>query len=135
MEQRVIVRSLTFKGLKAKKIEMELTNVYGDEALQISIVTNWRTRFLQRRTELGDDPRSGRPIDSDLTQGIAEIIRERPFLSCKILCKHLRVSKETCLRILHEKLGLKKFIFDGFYTNSPRTEHESLMSCHVTSFS
>jgi hypothetical protein len=44
---------LTLKGLKAKEIEMELTNVHGDEALQISAVRKWRIRFLQGRTELG----------------------------------------------------------------------------------
>jgi hypothetical protein len=31
------------------------------------------------------------------------------FLSCKISCRYLRVSKETYHRILLEKLGLKKF--------------------------
>jgi hypothetical protein len=46
---------------------------------------------------------------SDLTQVIAELIWECPFLSCKILCRYHRVSQETCLRILHEKLGFKKF--------------------------
>jgi hypothetical protein len=67
MEQRAVVRSFTFKGLKVKKIEMELTNVYGDEALHISVVKNWRTRFLQGRTKLENDPRSERSTDSDLT--------------------------------------------------------------------
>jgi hypothetical protein len=31
-----VVRFLTLKGLKAKEIEMELTTMYGNEALQIS---------------------------------------------------------------------------------------------------
>jgi hypothetical protein len=61
-------------GLKAKEIETELTSVYGDEALQSSAVKKWRTRFLQGRTELGDSPRSGRAVNSDLTQVIAELI-------------------------------------------------------------
>jgi hypothetical protein len=33
---------LTLKGFKAKKIEMEFTSAYRDEALQISAVKNWR---------------------------------------------------------------------------------------------
>jgi hypothetical protein len=56
MEQRAVVRLLTFKGFKAKEIEMELTSMYSDEALQIFTVKKWRTRFLQGRTEFGDDP-------------------------------------------------------------------------------
>jgi hypothetical protein len=80
MEQRTVVRFLILKGLNAKEIEMEFTSVYDDEALQISAVKNWGTRFLQARTELGDDPRSERLANSDLTQVIAELIRESPFL-------------------------------------------------------
>jgi hypothetical protein len=100
---------LTLTDLKAEELEIELRIVYGDEALRISAMKKWRTPFLQGRTELGDDPRSGRLTNSDLTQMIIELIQEGPFLSYKILCRHLRVSKETCLRILHEKLGLIKF--------------------------
>jgi hypothetical protein len=38
MEQRAIVRFLTLTGLKAQEIEMELTSMYRDKALQISAV-------------------------------------------------------------------------------------------------
>jgi hypothetical protein len=50
MEQRQIVRFFTLKSLKAKEIEMELTSMYGDEALSISAMKKWRTYFLQRKT-------------------------------------------------------------------------------------
>jgi hypothetical protein len=53
--------------------------VHGDEALQISAVKKGRTRFLRERTELGDDPQSGRSANSYLAQVIAQLIRERPF--------------------------------------------------------
>jgi hypothetical protein len=92
---------------------MELTSMYGDEALSISAMKKWRTYFLQRKTELEDYQRSGRPANSDLKQVIADLIRERPVLSCKIVCRHLRVPIETCLTILHKKLGLKKFHLRG----------------------
>jgi hypothetical protein len=74
MEQGAVVRCLTLKGPKAKGIEMELPSVYGDEALQISAVKKWRTRFFQGRTEQGDNPRSRSPANSGLTQVIAELI-------------------------------------------------------------
>jgi hypothetical protein len=43
MEQRAIAHFFTLKGLKAKEIEMELTSVYGDGAVQISAAKKWRT--------------------------------------------------------------------------------------------
>jgi hypothetical protein len=35
------------------------------------------------------------------------MVEERPFRSCKALCRHFRIEKVTCLRILHDKFGLK----------------------------
>jgi hypothetical protein len=64
---------LTVKGLKAKEIETELISAYDDEALQISAAKKLRRCFLQGRTELGDDPRSGKPANSDLAQMITEL--------------------------------------------------------------
>jgi hypothetical protein len=37
--------------------------------------------------------------------------KEMSFSSCKVLCQHFRIGKATCLRILHDKLGLKKNLF------------------------
>jgi hypothetical protein len=63
MEQRARPRVLTFKGLNAQEIEMELTSVYGDEAFQISAVKKSRTHFLQggQSSEMTHD-REGLPI-------------------------------------------------------------------------
>jgi hypothetical protein len=80
MEQPTVLRFLTLQGLKAKEIGMELTTAYGNEKLQISAVKKRRWRFLQGRRELLSGSRSGRPANSDLTQMIAELIRESPFL-------------------------------------------------------
>jgi hypothetical protein len=38
MKQRAVIRFLTLKDLKTKKIAIKLTSVYGDEAFQISAV-------------------------------------------------------------------------------------------------
>jgi hypothetical protein len=60
-EERAAARFMTIKGLKVKEIEIELRSVYGDDSLQISAIKKRRTSFLQRRRELSDDPRSGKP--------------------------------------------------------------------------
>jgi hypothetical protein len=58
---------LTLKCLKAQEIEMKFTNMYENEALQISVVKKWSTRFMLGKTKLGDRRRSGRPASSNLT--------------------------------------------------------------------
>jgi hypothetical protein len=65
--------------------------------------------FPGRENNLSYDPRSGRPRQSDLATGIAALLEELPFLSCRLIARHFRVAKTTCLSILRESLGLKKF--------------------------
>jgi hypothetical protein len=45
----------------------------------------------------------------DIATGISAMLEEPPFLSCKLIARHFRVAKTTCLKILREDLGLKKF--------------------------
>jgi hypothetical protein len=59
--------------------------------------------------DLFDDPRSGRPLTNDLGEIIVSILAERSFSSYKVLCRHFRIGKAACLRILHDELGLKQF--------------------------
>jgi hypothetical protein len=66
-------------------------------------------RFLQERTTLFDDPRCGRPLTQDLAAAVRSMLTEKPFTSCMVLCRHFRIAKTTCLRILHDELGLPKF--------------------------
>jgi hypothetical protein len=44
---------------------------------------------------------------NDFTGAIGSLLQERPFSSCKVLYRHFRIGKVTCLRILRDKLGLK----------------------------
>jgi hypothetical protein len=48
-------------------------------------------------------------VASDLARAIGSMLEERPFSSCRVLCRHLRIGKATCLRIIPNKLGLKNF--------------------------
>jgi transposase len=108
-EQRAVIRFFTLKGLKAKEIRAELESVYGPEALALSMVKKWRKSFQEGKTDLIDDRRPGKPVTHDLAEAIQSMLAERPFLWCKVLCWHLRMGKTTCLRILHNDLGLIKF--------------------------
>jgi hypothetical protein len=66
MDQRTVVRFLTLKTLSARDITAELEEVYGHEALSLSVVKKWCKRFVNGRITLEGDPWSGRPPRSDL---------------------------------------------------------------------
>jgi hypothetical protein len=109
LEQRAVIRLLTLKGLHAFAITAELKSVYGTGALAISTVKKWSKRFLEGRTVQCGGPRCGRSHTSDLAEAISSLLKERPYLSCEVLFGHFRIAKGTCLRILHDTLGMKKF--------------------------
>jgi hypothetical protein len=111
MEQTAVIRCFTLKGLKARAIPAELESVYGTDACKLSMVKKWRLRFLQGRTTLLDDPRSEQLLTQDLVEAVRSMLSGNPFISCRVLCRHLRIAKTTCLRILHDELGLQKFHF------------------------
>jgi transposase len=109
MEQRAVIRFFTLKGLGVQQIHSELESVYHKEALTFSTGYKWFARFRVGRTKLSNDPRSRRPRESDGATGISAMLEERPFVSCKLIARQFRVAKTTCLRMLREDLGLKKF--------------------------
>jgi hypothetical protein len=83
--------------------------VYKEDALALATVKKWYKRFVEGRTSLCDNPRSGRPLSNDLAEAMASMLKEKPFVSCKVLCRHFRIAKTTCPRILHDNLGMKRF--------------------------
>jgi hypothetical protein len=77
-------------------------------------VKKWQKRFAEGRTSLYDDPRCRKPLTNDLAEAISSVLKERPYLSRKVLCQHFHIAKGTYLRILRDRLGMKKTIFVGF---------------------
>jgi hypothetical protein len=75
--------------------------MYDPEVLALSTLKKSGKGFQEGRTDLIDDRRPGSPVTNDLAEAIQSILAERPFLSCKVLCPHLRIGKATCLRIPH----------------------------------
>jgi hypothetical protein len=53
-------------------IHSELESVDHEDAFLFPAVSNWRARFLEGTTELSDNPRSGRPHNSDLAEKIRQ---------------------------------------------------------------
>jgi hypothetical protein len=108
MEQRTVIGFFVLKSLKAKAIQAELESVYDTDACKLSTVRKGRLRFLQGRITLFDDPKFGRPITNDLAEAVWFMLPEKPFKSSTVLCRHYRIAKTACSRILHDELGLQK---------------------------
>jgi hypothetical protein len=109
MEQQVIIRFFPLNGLKAKAkaIHSELVSMYDEDTLALSTMKKWHKRFSRGWRDPFDDPRSERRLAHDLAETIHSPLEERSFTSCKILCRHFRIGKAKCLRILHDSPGLK----------------------------
>jgi hypothetical protein len=106
----VVIRFLTLKGLCAFAIAAELASVYETEALSLYTVKKWRKYFAEGRISLDDDTKCGISLPNNLAEAISSRLQERPYLSCKVLCQQFRIAKGICLRILHERLGIKNFL-------------------------
>jgi hypothetical protein len=97
IEQRGAVRFPVLEGLNPVLIYSELELVYDEGTLALPTVYNWPSRFRDGRTELSDDSRFGRPRKSDLVEAVLSMLKERPFSSCMLLVRQLKVTKAICL--------------------------------------
>jgi hypothetical protein len=132
IEQGAILRFLTLKGLRASAIATELKSVYETEGLTLSTVKRWRKDFAERRTSLYDNPRCGKPLANELT--ISSMLKKKPYLSCKVLCQHFRIAKGTCVRVLHNWLGMKSSVFIGLSMPSTRVRRPKGSLYHMEFF-
>jgi hypothetical protein len=114
MEQRVVTHFLTLKGLYVSAITAKLGLVYETETFTLFPVKRWRICFTEGRTSSCDDSVCEKPLTNDFAEAISSMLKERLDLSCKFRSRHFRIAKGTCLRILHDTLGMKSAIFVGF---------------------
>jgi hypothetical protein len=95
MEEMEVILFLAIQRPKAKAIQAKLKSLYGPDACHLTTVKMWRTRFLQGRTALLDDPMSGKPFTHDRTKSTRPGLAETPFSLCKLLCGPLTVQKRS----------------------------------------
>jgi transposase len=74
MEQGAMICFFTVKGLNARAIHIKLELVYDTETLAPSTVKKWLRCIHQGRTDLFDNPRSGRPLTNDLAGAIGSML-------------------------------------------------------------
>jgi len=64
-ELRAVIRFLNVQKVQPIEIHRQLTNVYGDKCMSIQHVRKWCREFSEGRSDVHDEPRSGRPSSSD----------------------------------------------------------------------
>jgi transposase len=69
-----VARFFTLKGFNPGDIQAEFVSFYGSDALVLQTAYKWHKRFAQERTELFDDPRSGRSLQNVLTEVVRAIL-------------------------------------------------------------
>jgi hypothetical protein len=115
MEQRTVIRFLTLNGLHVSGIAAELKLVSEAEACAISRVSKWPKRFAEGGTSLYGDLKCEKFLINDSAEAISSMLKDRPYLSCKVLCRRFRIAKRTCLQILHDTPSMKKGHFRSVF--------------------
>ena len=84
---------------------------YGDECLSRIQVFEWFKRFKERREEIGNDQRPGRPSTSKteaIIEKIGEIVRQNRRLSIREIAELINIDKEVIRQILHNNFNMKR---------------------------
>ena len=77
-EMRSVIRFLNENNLKPAEILRQLCDVYGEHAMNSSVVQRWVRLFNEGRENVHDDPRSGRQsvVNEDLVRAVEEKVTE-----------------------------------------------------------
>jgi hypothetical protein len=130
LEQRAVIRLVALIGLRPQQVLTDLSDMYHQQGSQLAAVEKWHLRFADGTRGVEDESRHGQPRKIDFTGPIRELLREKPFTSCRAICRRLETPKTTCFRVLHEELGLRGSICARFHTLSMRTRGNNGSLCH-----
>jgi transposase len=108
IEMRAVIFYYCRQGKGGKKIHHKLFDVYDKDSCSLGAVKYWVREFKERRTDLHDKVRPGRPL-IDVSAQIARLLNDEPFRSSHHLAWQLAVTKEVVKRNLQEVLGFHKF--------------------------
>jgi hypothetical protein len=107
-EQRAVIYFFTLMIFRSRAAAAELQSVCETETFSLPIVKKWLKHFAEERTAPGDDPRSGKQFPNDFADASSSMLKERPNLSCNVLCWDSHIAKAACLRILLDRIGMEK---------------------------
>ncbi|XP_025408966.1 protein GVQW3-like [Sipha flava] len=111
IEQRYAIKFCVKLGDSVMKTYGKLVKVFGDEALSRAQVFRWHKNLKNGRESVGDEPRSGRPVESrtdNNVQRVRTLVRQDRHLTVRILADELNLKRETVIKILTDDLSMKK---------------------------
>lgn len=100
MEQRYVIKFLQSDGYTASQIIDKLKDIYYTQALNRTQVYYWLAELRRGRTDLNDEPRSGRPPNDDLDDRIRACININPHASCRHIANQIGSRGSTVFRHL-----------------------------------
>jgi len=107
---RSVIRFLNAKNMKTAEIR-QLCYVYGEHAMNSSMVQRWVQVFNEGRENVHDDPRSGWPsvVNLDLVHAVEEKITENRWFTIMSLSLHFpQISQSLLHKIVSDKLKFRK---------------------------
>ena len=115
------------KAGKSAVETIELINkAYGSAAMCHANVYWWYARFRDRREDVKDDARSGRPLTArtdENMESVRHLLTENHLTTLQMIADHLNIGKETVRRIVTEDLGKRK-ICARFVSHALTTEQK-----------
>ena len=93
-----------------KEIHGELTDVYGSSAPCYAQVKFWVGEFKRSRTSLGNEARSGRPLDAtdeEMCKKVRDLVYSDRQIQVEEIAQALGISHGSVSTILHDRLGMR----------------------------
>ena len=119
-EQRSVIRFLWSEGVSGDEIHRRLSAQYGNSVLLKRSVYEWIEKLKNVRTSVTHEERAGRPstdTSDDNTERVRYmVVRQR--LTINEVANRLQISHGSAYEIIHNRLGLHKFVQDGSQNTS-----------------
>ncbi len=109
LEQRTNIKFLAQSGKSPTQILQSLQQVYGRQCLSYPQVRMWCRRFSSGRTDVKDDPRTGRPTTRLLhVTAVHQSLQQDSRKTVKELSTELGVPSSTVFKVIKKDLNMRK---------------------------
>jgi len=95
-EIRSVISFLNARNVLPSEIHHQICQVYGDNEMSDGMVRKWVRMFIERRENVHDEARSGRPslVNDDLVRKVNERVRDdRRFPICDLSLHFPHISR------------------------------------------
>ena len=111
VEQRINLKFFVGLGKTPTEAPKLLQEVSGDDTMSRTRLFEWHRRFKERRDQVEDDHRSGRPSISRTDENVERVrqtVRSDSRLTVRMIADELGMNSERVWRIITQDLGMRK---------------------------